>query len=231
MSTNAETAKITFTNTPISESRYEAHELATIFPQIDQDDLIRLTTDIKQKGQLEPIWLYQGKILDGRTRYEACRGLGIKPCFREYEGSDPTGFVISMNLHRRHLTPQKKRELIETLLKASPNASDRAIAEQARVSPTTVGEVRRETTVQCGQSATRIGQDGKARKAPSGKGEISKRKMKRELDVFLKKFEGLEDWQQRSFVKQNKERLSELIEEVENEDNALSPELGQAQAA
>ena len=66
-------------------------------------DYAALKADIRTKGQNEPIWLYQGKILDGRHRYQACVELGIEPSFREYQGVDPVGFVVSQNLHRRHL--------------------------------------------------------------------------------------------------------------------------------
>lgn len=51
----------------------------------------------------EPIWIYDGKILDGRNRYKACVELGITPEFRQYRGADPLQFVLSLNLARRHL--------------------------------------------------------------------------------------------------------------------------------
>ena len=62
----------------------------------------------------------QRKIIDGRNRDRACRELGIEPGVREWDGrGDLVAFVISQNLHRRHLTePQRalaaarlKREL------------------------------------------------------------------------------------------------------------------------
>ena len=57
---------------------------------------------------------------------------------------DPYGYVISANIHRRHLTAEQKRELIAKLLKATPEKSDRQIAETVKASPTTVGTVRAE---------------------------------------------------------------------------------------
>lgn len=42
-------------------------------------------------------------LLDGRHRLKACQELGIEPATREYTGNDPAGFVVSLNLHRRHL--------------------------------------------------------------------------------------------------------------------------------
>jgi transcriptional regulator with XRE-family HTH domain len=46
---------------------------------------------------------------DGRNRYRACQELGIDPRFRDWSGEgSPVDFVLSENLHRRHLTPGQK---------------------------------------------------------------------------------------------------------------------------
>lgn len=75
--------------------------------------------------------------------------------------------VIALNLHRRHLTREQRRELVEALLKAKPEASNRDIATQAKASPTTVGTVREEleATAQIGQLERTVGKDGKSRPA------------------------------------------------------------------
>lgn len=81
----------------------QIHELASIFPRMPGEEFAALKLDIKANGLLEPIWLYDGKVLDGRHRYYACQETSVEPIFREYEGSDPRGFVVSLNLKRRHL--------------------------------------------------------------------------------------------------------------------------------
>lgn len=84
------------------------HAIAGIFPLMDGQPLADLTEDIRQHGQHEPIWLYEHQILDGRNRYRACLASGVDPVFRVYEGDDPVGFVVSLNLHRRHLDESQR---------------------------------------------------------------------------------------------------------------------------
>jgi len=84
--------------------KLEFHEYSNLFPDMDSDDFEALKQDIKEKGLIEPIVLYRGKILDGKHRYRACLELGIEPMWIEHVSNNPLGFVISMNRHRRHLT-------------------------------------------------------------------------------------------------------------------------------
>src|SRR4051812_21129196 len=87
---------------------YEDHPISEIFPLIGEGEIQELADDIEANGLQEKIWLYEGKILDGRNRYRACRLIGYDPRFDEYRGKDPAGFVWSKNGPRRHLTPSQK---------------------------------------------------------------------------------------------------------------------------
>lgn len=60
------------------------------------------------------------------------------------DDSDPFAFVLSVNLHRRHLTAEQRRELIAKVLKATPDRSNRQIANAVKASHVTVGAVRAE---------------------------------------------------------------------------------------
>src|SRR5262249_13050731 len=59
-------------------------------------------------GIREPIVLFEGKILDGRSRYRACIEAGVEPTFTVYQGDDPIAYVISLNLRRRHLDESQR---------------------------------------------------------------------------------------------------------------------------
>jgi hypothetical protein len=84
---------------------------------------------------------------------------------------DPYAYVASANVHRLHLTAEQKRELITKLLKATPEKSNRQIAETARTSDKTVAKVRaeKEATAEIPQLTKTVGKDGKARKLPDPK--------------------------------------------------------------
>jgi len=88
---------------------YEPHPLAKLFPPMGPCEYKGLKADIEKNGLRNPIVLFERRILDGWNRYRACLGSGISPVFVEYEGDDPLGFVVSMNLNRRHLTPRTTR--------------------------------------------------------------------------------------------------------------------------
>ncbi len=148
------------------------HHLADLLPAMAQSDYDALKDDIAKHGLRESVWTYEGQILDGRHRYKACSELGVECRLRPYEGDDPHGFVVSMNIHRRHLTTPQRRELIAALLKATPMKSDRDIAETARSSHHTVAQVRTklETGGQIAHHAKRVGRDGKEQAATKDAG-------------------------------------------------------------
>jgi len=90
--------------------RLEHHPVSEAFPLMEGDDFKEFVEDIRRNGLLCPIELYEGKIIDGRNRYRACLELGIEPEVVDVDGhvSDPGGYVISLNIHRRHLSISRR---------------------------------------------------------------------------------------------------------------------------
>jgi len=94
----------------------KTHPLAEIFPPMEGEDFLAFVEDVKEHGMLTPIVTLDGQILDGRNRWKACEKLGIKPVTTEYDGDDPLGYVVSLNLSRRHLTPGQRAMVAEKIV-------------------------------------------------------------------------------------------------------------------
>lgn len=98
----------------------ESHEYANLFPMLPDAELQELAADIKAHGLQTRITTYQGKILDGRNRWRACEIAGVTPGTIEYTGDDPLAFVVSGNLHRRHLS-ESQRGMVAAKLSGLPS--------------------------------------------------------------------------------------------------------------
>jgi len=86
-------------------TEYEFHPIASIFPILPTNEIAALAQDISEHGLRHKITLFEGKVLDGRNRYEACRKFGIKPEFTDWNGTftEAIQLVWSENINRRHL--------------------------------------------------------------------------------------------------------------------------------
>lgn len=82
---------------------YRVHNAARLFPLMVGPEFDAFCENIQEEGLSEAVVLYEGAVLDGRNRLQACEKTGIPPRFTNYEGTDPYGYVVSHNLHRRHL--------------------------------------------------------------------------------------------------------------------------------
>ena len=81
------------------------HPVAQIFPLLGDEELAELAADIKERGLIHPIVIdADSQILDGRNRYPACELAGVAPEYEQYEGDDPGGYALAVNIGRRHLS-------------------------------------------------------------------------------------------------------------------------------
>lgn len=111
---------------------YEVHPIANIFPPMSDAEFQALKADIKEHGQREAIWLFEGKVIDGRHRFRACSELGIVPRTEIYDGFDAVSFVVSLNLHRRHLS-ESQRGMVAAKLSNMERGGDRKSNQTANL--------------------------------------------------------------------------------------------------
>ncbi|CAN7334469.1 MT-A70 family methyltransferase [Bosea sp. LjRoot90] len=119
------------------------HSLANLFPLIEGEAFADLVGDVRAHGLREPIVLLDGEILDGRNRYRA--GLAaelfepqpsrraLKLWFREHDDAQdgaPLAFVLSRNLHRRHLS-ESQRAMVAVKLEGFRHGGVRAGEQDA----------------------------------------------------------------------------------------------------
>lgn len=99
-------------------SRPAIHEYAAQVPEPTASEYAALYEDIRAHGLREPVVLYADKVLDGRTRESICHALGIEIATREFAGTeaDAAAFVVSANVHRRHLTTPQRAMVAARLL-------------------------------------------------------------------------------------------------------------------
>ena len=122
--------------TLIASTDLSVHPLAGIFPLMSESEFAGLRADIAAHGQREPISLYAGRIIDGRNRYNACRQLGRAPRTVDWPGPEAEllPYIISLNLHRRHLN-ESQRALVAARLANMSGGGDRPSAQDSNFDP------------------------------------------------------------------------------------------------
>jgi hypothetical protein len=156
-------------------TEYPIHPAADLFPMMTPEEYEALKEDIREHGQHEWATLLDGKIIDGRNRYRACRELGIETEFCELDVRDhpqpfdPVAFVLSKNLYRRHLTREQRDEVIKKL--RSMGKTCQAIADAVGVNKATVSRVVANATTE--SPATVKGKDGKQYPAKKAKPPVA----------------------------------------------------------
>lgn len=107
---------------PLEPVEYVSSEIANGIPEMPDDEYQRLKEDIRLHGQKEPIRVRGHDIIDGRSRYRACKELNLPVNAVQVEDTDKVlhQLSFSLNVHRRHLTQAQKAALI---VEMTPNCA------------------------------------------------------------------------------------------------------------
>jgi N6-adenosine-specific RNA methylase IME4 len=204
-------------------SVYPFHPMAAIFPLLEGDELNALAADIKAKCLREAIYLYEGKILDGRNRKTACTLAGVQPTFREFSGDRLAAirFVWSMNRTRRHLNSgqaaiaESKRVAMEAEAQAE---LDKAHAEAAGRKAQARGRPRGEKATQSQLIATET-KDDRSILGTRAKAAGTNRRYLEAADGLVKRAESEPAIAEKvAAVEKGDKTLSQVIREVKHEE-------------
>lgn len=92
-----------------AKMQFDIHPIASAFPMMTEHEYQGLKADIDKNGQRESITMWRGMLVDGRNRLRACNELNIEPYTDELDDdADPVSYVLSINLHRRHLNESQR---------------------------------------------------------------------------------------------------------------------------
>lgn len=114
--------------------KHELHPLCVLFPRLTGGEFDALRDDIAANGLRQPIVLHDGMILDGGNRYLACLEAHVEPKFVQFDGDNLVTFVLSANLHRRHMTPGQQAAIVASAqdwAKAQSRGGDRKSDQSA----------------------------------------------------------------------------------------------------
>lgn len=120
----------------------EIHPAANLFPMMNATEFKQLLADIKEHGvqttlKLLGETLETAVLIDGRNRLKAMKQLNIDPMdyadlIHPDDLPDPVGYVLSLNLHRRHLDESQRAMVANKVAKLKHGQrSDTAIAVSA----------------------------------------------------------------------------------------------------
>lgn len=142
-----------------------------LLPDLTAEEYESLKAEIAGNGVRVPVDIDEdGNILDGHHRVKIAGELGLDYETRVVDGLDDQGkrsHALAVNVHRRSLTREQKRELIRASLAADPELSDVQHADRTGASDKTVAAQRRdlESTSEIPKSPKRTSADGRQRPA------------------------------------------------------------------
>lgn len=144
-------------------------------PDLAPDEYQALEQSILDNGILQPILVDEnGAIIDGHHRQKIAKRHNL-PCPEDvktgFTDAEKRTLALTLNLDRRHLSREQRREVLAKSIKADPQLSDRAHAERTGASDKTAGAVRRdlEANAEIPHSPDRVTAKGKSAPGPKPK--------------------------------------------------------------
>src|SRR5262245_21262530 len=102
-------------------------------PDMSDPEFTELLEDIRRQGQLVPVVVSNGEIIDGRKRFRACQILGIELKTIELT-SDPEAAAYALNILRTHYNTSQRAMFAArraTLVRGDVTAQKNAVGESA----------------------------------------------------------------------------------------------------
>lgn len=112
----SETVYESFPRSPMKSLNY-----AHCFPELSHAAYQRLSDDIAERGVQRPIVRMGDVIVDGWSRYNVCRTIGMEYPVVSYSGNDVLLDVIAWQREARQFTPAQERQIAARLAKEIPH--------------------------------------------------------------------------------------------------------------
>lgn len=192
------------------EARFHFHPVSTLFPLLGKEAFKALVVDIKENGLLEEILLFNGKIADGRNRFNACLEAGVNPAFKEFSGTldELEKIVYSKNLKRRHLDEDQKEALAVEFRKKG--FSQEEIAEIMGAGTTSVNRWLKNQKDKFQTENTKR-KDKLGRDRPTTYKKKEETAEEKEARMILEAADGLDKWLE-EFKELGQETVSEIVD-------------------
>jgi ParB-like chromosome segregation protein Spo0J len=85
------------------------HPYSAASPELDATAMSDLAESIRTQGQLVPVLVWRGEVIDGRKRMAVCDALGIEPRVETLsDDADGARVAVDANVLRTHYTPSQR---------------------------------------------------------------------------------------------------------------------------
>lgn len=206
----------------------ELHPLCTLFPRLAGAEFQALCDDIAANGLRNPIVTHDGMILDGGNRYRACLDAGVEPTFAKFSGGNLVSFVLSANMHRRHLSAGQQAAIVASAqdwAQAQPRGGDRKSDQSATLHLDSVAKRSAESgaSIRTQKMADKVAKASPELAQKVAHGEVS-------LPKAVKQIAPAKPKPAPEPANDDGPTLAELVDELQAENTRLTAEIQAAEA-